>query len=35
VNLNNPSTDLNNVNFGKSLDQAAPRVFQAGLRVTF
>jgi hypothetical protein len=35
LHLNNPNTGLNNVNCGKSLDQASPRVIQAGLRVTF
>jgi hypothetical protein len=35
VNLSDPSTDLSNVNFGKSTTQLNPRAFQTGLRLRF
>lgn len=35
VNLNNPVTDLNSSNFGRSTGTSIPRAFQAGLRVAF
>jgi hypothetical protein len=35
VNLNNPVTDLNNANFGRSTGASTPRAFQAGLRLEF
>ena len=35
VNLNNPVTDLNNTNFGRSTGCSTPRAFQAGLRFEF
>jgi hypothetical protein len=35
VNLSDPSTDLSNVNFGKSTTQLNPRMFQTGVRLRF
>lgn len=35
VNLNNPSLDLNSVNFGKSTSQQTARLFQVGFRLRF
>jgi hypothetical protein len=35
VNLQNPSLDLNSVNFGKSTSQYTARLFQVSLRVRF
>ena len=35
VNLENPSTDLSNPNFGRSTGQLTPRAFQLGLRLRF
>jgi hypothetical protein len=35
VNLNNPVSDLNNINFGRSTSALTPRLLQAGLRVRF
>lgn len=35
VNLNNPVTDLNNINFGRSVSTLTPRLFQVGMRVRF
>ena len=35
VNLNNPSTDLNSNNFGRSTSARVARLFQAGLRIGF
>jgi hypothetical protein len=35
VNLNNPSMDLNSVNFGKSTSQSTPRLMQLGFRLRF
>lgn len=35
VNLNNPVSDLNNNNFGRTTSTLTPRVYQFGLRVQF
>jgi hypothetical protein len=35
VNLANPTTDLNNPNFGRSLSTETPRSYQLGLRIEF
>jgi Carboxypeptidase regulatory-like domain len=35
VNLNNPTLDLSNNNFGRSTSSLTPRILQLGLRVTF
>jgi hypothetical protein len=35
VNLNNPTLDLFNNNFGKSTSQNTPRLIQVGLRIRF
>jgi hypothetical protein len=35
TNLQDPVTDLNNNNFGKSVEQLNPKAFQAQLRLTF
>lgn len=35
VNLENPSTDLSNPNFGRSTSQLTPRAFQLGMRLRF
>ena len=35
VNLDNPVTDLNNNNFGRSTSQQTPRAFEAVLRLNF
>ncbi len=35
VNLNNPVSDLNNINFGRSTSANTPRTLQAGLRLDF
>lgn len=35
TNLEDPVTDLNNNNFGKSIEQLNPKAFQAYLRLTF
>jgi hypothetical protein len=35
VNLNNPTLDLSNNNFGRSTSSFTPRILQLGLRVTF